>query len=105
MRYDIRYFRDLLSTNFTYTIIAMNRLKLIDPSTLIQTSRLGAYAGLIEIEGTIDTSGQGCVGSDGLGRGRAPFGNCSASGASHGGSGGRATATNTNDTDKISRCS
>lgn len=73
-------------------MIAMNKLKFIDPSTKIETSRFGAYANVIEMEGTIDTSGQGCVGSDGLGRGRAPTGNCTASGASHGGRGGRATA-------------
>lgn len=54
---DMRQFRDVVSRNFTYTMIAMNRLKLIDPSTKIETSRLGAYAKVIEIEGTIDTSG------------------------------------------------
>ena len=82
----------------------MNRLKLIDPATIIETSRIGIYAKQLEIEGTIDTSGQGCVGSDGLGRGRAPAGNCSASGASFGGRGGRATAINTNDTLNIKKC-
>jgi hypothetical protein len=82
----------------------MNKLKIIDPSSIIETSRLGIYAKTVEIEGTVDTSGAGCVGSDGLGRGRAPSGNCSGSGASYGGRGGRATAVNSNEPKIIKKC-
>jgi|LauGreDrversion4_2_1035121.scaffolds.fasta_scaffold2354397_2 uncharacterized hydantoinase/oxoprolinase family protein len=93
MSNDLRLFRNFVSTNFTYTIIAMNRIRLINPNTKIYTSRFGAYARVFEIEGMIDTSGYGCLGSDGLGRGIAT-GNCTGSGASHGGKGGSGTAIN-----------
>lgn len=57
---------------------------------LIQSSRIGIYANEININGTIDASGCGCQAGEGLGKGLSSSSknNCTASGASHGGSGG-----------------
>ena len=75
---------DNILSNFTVTIIAINELDILKPSS-ITGNRIGMYADNLNIQGYIDSSGLGCPAGQGLGQGIPSDDNCTASGGSHGG--------------------
>ena len=87
----IEQLRVMVQENFTYTVIALKNFNVSSNSQII-TSRFGSYAAQISIDGTIDTSGKGCVGGAGLGKGKSSSKVCTATGGAYGGSGGVASS-------------
>ena len=81
----------MISQNFTYTLIALESLSVTSRSS-ISTSRFAAYSSNLKINGVIDTSGRGCVGGQGLGKGKNANKLCTATGGAYGGSGGAAAS-------------
>ena len=87
-------FQEGLARNFTYTVVALGMLN-VSASTVITTPKFGAYASSARIEGTVDTSAKGCLGGQGLGKGKSSNRLCTATGGAYGGRGGKAVAEST----------
>jgi hypothetical protein len=87
----IKQFRDMIVQNFTYTIIALENL-VVSPKSSITTSRFAAYSADMQISGIIDTTGRGCSGGQGLGKGKNANKFCTATGGAYGGAGGAAAS-------------
>jgi hypothetical protein len=57
---------------------------------MINAPRIALYSETLNISGKVNTTGLGCQSNSGFGKGKKATSQCSASGGSHGGYGGRA---------------
>ena len=78
---------ELLNGNFTIFILATQSLEIIDSGKILG-SRIGLCSQEILIEGTVVSTGFGCMSGSGEGKGGYLIGECQGSGGGYGGNGG-----------------
>ena len=78
---------ELLQGNFTIFILATQSLEIIDSGKILG-SRIGLCSLEVLIEGTVASTGFGCMSGNGAGKGGYLVGECQGSGGGYGGSGG-----------------
>ena len=78
---------EVLQGNFTIFILATNSLEIIDSGKILG-SRIGLCSEYILVEGTISSTGFGCMSGNGAGKGSYLLDECLGSGGGYGGAGG-----------------